>query len=136
MQPKTSTTSGRSISPSNLRFRSIQEKIAAMKSKLEQLNQSYKKALGGVILKFVPSSEPITVTDVLIDPSFQHGWVWVNATPESLKLLEEKRVDIQNQMQRHVKTRYTPKLQFIIDDRYLDRMEELFTQVNTPTDEN
>jgi|GEM_PF-1337275 len=105
-----------------------------MKSKLEQYNQSYKKALGTVIYKLIPDIGSLSVTDVLLDPSFQHGRVWLHASTAALARIQAKRVDIQNSLARYVKTRYTPKLTFVIDDRYLEQMDQLFHQVEQ--DEN
>ncbi len=101
------------------------------KSKLEQYNQSFKKAIGSVIYKLIPNIPSFTVTDVLIDPSLRTGRVWVRTTPEGFKLIEEKRVDIQNNIKRFVKTRYTPKLSFVADDRYLDHLDNLFSEVES-----
>lgn len=100
-----------------------------MKSKLEQVNQAVKKALGTAVYKQIPDIENFSIVDVLIDPSYEHGRVWVTTTPEGLELLNQKRVDIQNSISRYVKLRYTPKLTFIMDDRYLDHMDDLFSKV-------
>ena len=99
------------------------------KSKLEQYNQAFKKALPTVIYKKIPDVGQFSITDVLIDPSLMHGRVWISANPVSVKRIEEKRIDIQNDMQRYVKTRYTPKLTFIIDDNYLNKIDNLFNEI-------
>ena len=102
-----------------------------MKRKLEQVNQSFKKALGQILLKAVPDADHLTVADVLIDPSLQHGRVWLKTTPSTLKRVEEKRPEIQRMLVRYVKTRYTPRLTFLTDDNYLDHLDDLFLQVGT-----
>ena len=109
------------------------------KSKLEQYNQAFKKALGTIVYKVIPDIESFTVTDFLLDPSFMNARVWVKTTEPGLKRLEEKRADIQAQLKNYVKTRYTPKLTFILDDKYLDHLDALFSEVEKvtpPTDEN
>ncbi len=110
----------------------------ADKSKLEQNNQAYKKAIGEIILKVLPGVLPLTVSDVLLDPSFQHGRVWLSTTPEILKQVEAKRPEIQQQMKTKVAGRYTPRLQFLLDDHYLGKLDNLFKEVETElkTDED
>lgn len=100
-----------------------------MKNKLEQVNQSYKKALGQILLKEFPETVDLVVTDVLIDPSYTHGRVWLRTTPELLEKVESKRPAIAAQLPRYVKTRYTPKLAFLMDAGELDKMDELFGQL-------
>lgn len=102
------------------------------KSKLEQYNQAYKKALPAAILKLIPDFGSITIADVLIDPSLTHGKVWVKVTADGLDKLIERRGDIQKEIVKHVKTRYTPKLEFILDDQYLERLDDLFATITKP----
>lgn len=106
------------------------------KSKLEQYNQAYKKALPGAIIKLIPDLGTITIADVLIDPSLTHGKVWVRVSVEGLSRIEERRGDIQKEIVKHVKTRYTPKLQFIQDDQYLDHLDDLFASLGQPKNED
>lgn len=99
------------------------------KSKLEQNNQAYKKAIGEIMLKVLPGELPLTVTDVLLDPSFQHGRVWLSTTAAILKKVEEKRPEIQQLMKTKIAGRYTPRLQFLLDDQYLGKLDHLFEAV-------
>lgn len=100
-------------------------------NKLEQINQAYKKALAQILVRELPHIVELTVSDVLIDPSYQHGRVWLRTTPEVLELVESKRSDILTQLTKFVKTRYTPKLTFLIDDGRIDRIEELLKEIAT-----
>lgn len=104
--------------------------MTMLKNKLEQVNQAYKKALARILVRELPDVVELTVSDVLIDPSYQHGRVWLRTTPEVLKLVETKRADILPQLPRYVQTRYTPKLTFLLDDGSIDRIEELFTKLD------
>ncbi len=97
-----------------------------MKHKLEQFNQSLKKALGQILLKRYPEELTATVTDVLLDPSFQHGRVWVRCSPELLIKLNKQRGEVQSDIKLYLKTRYTPKLEFLIDDNYVEHLDQLF----------
>lgn len=107
-----------------------------MKSKLEQNNQAFKKAIGEILLKVLPGTMPLTVSDVLLDPSFQHGRVWLSTNPEILKMVEDKRHEVQQLLKTKVKSRYTPRLQFLMDDDYLDKLDTLFEKVEGGETEN
>lgn len=100
-----------------------------MNNKLAILNGSYKKALGAILLKEFPHLATLAVADVLIDPSGKTGRVWLSTTAEILKEVEQRRGDIQNQLKKHVVTRYTPSFSFILDDKYLDRIDNLFNEI-------
>jgi len=109
-----------------------------MKTKLEQNNHAYKKAIGEILLKVFPGVLPLSVTDVLLDASFQHGRVWLSTTPEILKEVEKERIEIQGKLKTKIKGRYTPRLEFLLDDNYLEKMDELFEKVEVEegNDEN
>lgn len=102
------------------------------KSKLEQYNQAYKKALPAAVIKLIPDIGALTIVDVLIDPSLKHGKVWVRVSAENLERLRDRRGDIQKEITTHVKTRYTPKLEFIQDDQYLEHLDDLFATIAKP----
>jgi ribosome-binding factor A len=97
--------------------------------KLEQINQAYKKAISQVLLKLFPEPGEIVIGEVLIDPSMQHGKVWLSCSKEMLARVEKRRSEIQMMTQRYVKTRYIPKLYFFIDDKYTEHMEDLFEKI-------
>lgn len=103
----------------------------ADKSKLEQNNQAYKRAIGEILLKVLPGVLPLTVSDVLLDPSFQHGRVWLATNEKILKEVEAKRPEIQAQLITKIAGRYTPRLQFLMDDQYLGKLDNLFKEVET-----
>ncbi len=103
-----------------------------MKQKIEQLNQSYKKALGQVILREF-AGEGIVVEDVLLDPSMQHGRAWLICTEQQLAAVISRRSELQRLVQNHLKTRYTPKIEFLPSDNYLEKIDEL---INKAVDEN
>lgn len=100
-----------------------------MKKKLEQVNQSYKKAISQIIRKEFPAIVELTVSDVLVDPSYQHGRAWLKTTPEVLEEVMKKRGDIQTQLQKYVKTRYTPRFTYVLDEGEIDKLDSLFEQV-------
>ncbi len=101
------------------------------KNKLEQVNQAYKKALGQILVRELPDTIELTVADVLIDPSYQHGRVWLRTTPEILQEVEARRSAILTQLTKFVQTRYTPKLSFLIDDGGVDRIDGLFEKIDS-----
>ena len=99
-----------------------------MKQKIEQLNQSYKKALGEVIQKKYPE-QGIMIEDLLLDLSMRHGRVWLMCTPKQLEKIQEEKGEIQRLVQDHLKTRYTPIIKFMIADGYLDKIDGLFNKI-------
>jgi len=101
-----------------------------VKHKLEQFNQSLKKVLGQILLKRYPEELTVTVTDVLLDPSFQHGRVWVRCSPELLIRLNKQHGEIQGEIKFYLKSRYTPKLEFLADDEYVEHLDQLFETTN------
>lgn len=101
-----------------------------MKNKLEQINQSYRKALGQILLREFPDVVDLVVTDVLIDPSYHHGRAWLRASEAVFTEVEKRRGDIQLQLTKYVKTRYTPKMTFVRDEGELDKIDELFTSIS------
>ncbi len=103
-----------------------------MKQKIEQLNQSYKKALG-MVLQRKFSGEGIIVEDVLLDPSMQHGRAWIICTTEQLQKVIAKRGELQRLVQNYLETRYTPKIEFLPRDNYLEKIDQLINEV---ADEN
>lgn len=104
-----------------------------MKQKIEQLNQSYKKALGAVLQEEFPG-EGIIVDDVLLDPSMQHGRVWLICHSDQLKHVVTKRSELQRLVQSRLKTRYTPKIEFLPKDEFIEKMDSLFDKLHA--DEN
>lgn len=100
-----------------------------MKRDIEQKNQSYRKALGRVLLKVFPG-ESLIVTDVLLDPSMKHGKVWIKGSTEGIEKINKKKGDVSNELKKYVNTRYMPSLEFVLDDRYLDHIDELFSEVS------
>ena len=104
-----------------------------MNNRLEQLSVAYKKALGAILLKRFPSQANLAVTDVLIDPSGRTGRVWLSTTEETLKEVNHCRGDIQGLLASRVVGRYTPKFTFLIDDKYLEHIDKLFSEIEQPT---
>jgi len=80
---------------------------------------------------------PLVVGDVLIDPSLKHGKVFLKTTPEILDMVIKKRSTIQQSLSRFVTTRYTPSFEFILDDNYIESIDNLYHKIETePVDEN
>lgn len=101
------------------------------KNKLEQINQAYKKALAQILIREFPDVVELTVSDVLIDPSYQHGRAWLKTSPDVLAQVESRRSEILTQLTRFVKTRYTPRISFQLDSGELERLDSLFDKIET-----
>ena len=100
-----------------------------MENRLEKLNIAYKKALGEVLLKEFSHVAHLSVSDVIIDPSTQTGRVYLATDPDILNLINQRRGDIQQQLTKYIQTRYTPKFSFVIDDNYLNHIDQLFDSI-------
>lgn len=99
-----------------------------MKRSIEQRNQAYKKGLAQVLLKLFPESG-LLVTDVLLDPSMKHGKVWLRGSTDLIQQVNTRKGEISQLLQRFVATRYMPSLEYVQDDRYLDRIDDLFSEI-------
>jgi len=99
-----------------------------VENRLDKLNTAYKKAIGEILLKEFSHLTNLSVNDVLIDPSNQSGRVYLTTTPEILEEVQLRRGDIQRQLTKHIKTRYTPKFNYLLDDNYLNKLDELFEE--------
>lgn len=97
--------------------------------KLEKINASYTKALSKVVVKLWPR-ELVTVTDVLIDPSMRHGKVWLRGEQEVLSDIQNRKKDINKELTQYVSMRFVPKLEFVCEDNYLSRLDELFGEAS------
>lgn len=101
-----------------------------MKSRVEQVSQSLKKVLGELLLQEFPNVLPLSVVDVLVDPSLRHARTWLRTTPETLELVQQKRADLQLEIIRRLKLPQTPKLEFIVDNQYLEHIDTLFEKMH------
>jgi ribosome-binding factor A len=97
-----------------------------VKNKIEQVSQSLKKALGQVLLKEFPHQTELAIADVLVDPNFKSARVWLRATRELMIQINKHRGKIQSELGKYIEGRYTPKLTFLVDDNYLEHLDELF----------
>lgn len=105
-----------------------------MKSRIEQINKSLKKVLGQIFLREFPDILPLSVEDVLINPSLEAARVWVRTDPKTFHKIEKKRVAIQGEVERYVKLPTTPKLEFVQDDHFIERIDDLFNKIE-PSDQ-
>ena len=98
--------------------------------KISRLNRALLKAIGSIILND-SNFNKLLVRDVLVDPSLKSARVWLTGPKDQVELINAKRISIQNQLPRHLKIRETPKLTFLLEDQYLDHMEQLFQALKT-----
>jgi len=95
---------------------------------IEQVNTSYKKAIARVLTKTLPDSE-IIVSSVLINPDRRSGRVWLKTSPDSIQQILSKRKEIQSMLTNLIKTKFTPKLEFLLEDDYLEQIDSLFNEI-------
>lgn len=100
-----------------------------MKTKLEQFNRTLEKAIIQIISKHIEDGASISVSDVLTDPSFQKARVWVRASTAKIEWLNKNRHEVQKHFKEYLKLRSTPVLEFIQDDQYIDKIDDLFEKL-------
>ncbi|MCB0385249.1 MAG: 30S ribosome-binding factor RbfA [Bdellovibrionales bacterium] len=79
-----------------------------------------------------------SVTRVQVSPDLRHSKVFVSIIgkvedrDEDWSLLEEQLPEIQRHVGRHLKMKYTPKVQMILDTsgEYADKIERMLAEVN------
>ncbi len=109
-----------------------------MKNRLDRVNESIKRELGGLIRReFTFQAKLVTVQEVDISPDLKtaHVYIGVLGTPEeqhaALAQLHEARPRLQRDLSRRVIMKFTPHLHFKLDqagergDRILQIIEEL-----------
>lgn len=104
-----------------------------MNNRIELLSRSLQKALAETFFKVFPGSQ-IEISDVLFNKAGKEAQVWLKCDQRTLSAVIQRNNHIQRELARHWQMRYIPSLHFLLDDGYLDSMDELFTKIED--DEN
>ncbi len=110
-----------------------------MKVRLERVREMLKRTLGEIIRRDCPPGDTglITVADVTVTSDLKEAKVYIgvvgraDAKKRAMTLLGEKRGQIQYELGRSIVLRYTPKIEFHLDEsvergnRVLSILEEL-----------
>lgn len=113
-----------------------------MKVRLERVREMLKRTLGEIIRRDFPPGDAglITVNDVLVSADLKEAKVYVGvvgkaeAKKRAMKLLQEKRGQVQFELGRAIVLRWTPVISFHLDEsvergnRVLSILEELEKQ--------
>ncbi len=112
--------------------------LSAMKHRLERVCEVLKRELGVIILRELTFPSPlVTVSAVDITPDLKNAHVYISALGNdaqkrnTLAVLEQNRVLLQNEISKRVVLKHTPHLYFKIDEaiergsRVLDILDEL-----------
>jgi len=101
-----------------------------MSNRIEVLSRSLQKALAETLIKVLPGHQ-IEINDLLFDRNGQTARVWLKTKPATLALVKTKYDRIIKELAQHWRMRYVPRLSFLIDDNYLDNMDELFDKIKS-----
>jgi ribosome-binding factor A len=113
-----------------------------MKVRLERVREMLKRTLGEIIRRDFPPGDAglITVNDVIVSADLKEAKVYIGvvgkaeAKKRAMKLLQEKRGQVQFEMGRAIVLRWTPVISFHLDEsvergnRVLSILEELEKQ--------
>ncbi len=113
-----------------------------MKVRLERVREMLKRTLGEIIRRDFPPGDTglITVADVTVTPDLKEAQVYIgvvgkaDAKKRAMNQLNNKRSEIQYELGRSIVLRYTPKIEFHLDEsvergnRILTILEELEKQ--------
>ncbi len=113
-----------------------------MKVRLERVREMLKRTLGEIIRRDFPPGDIglITVADVTVTPDLKEAQVYIgvvgkaDAKKRAMNQLNSKRGEIQYELGRSIVLRYTPKIEFHLDEsvergnRILTILEELEKQ--------
>jgi ribosome-binding factor A len=113
-----------------------------MKVRLERVCEMLKRTLGEIIRRDFPPGDAglITVNDVVVSADLKEAKVYVgvvgkaDAKKRAMNQLNGKRSEIQHELGRSIVLRFTPKIQFHLDEsvergnRVLSILEELEKQ--------
>lgn len=99
--------------------------------KIDRLNRALNKSIQAIFLQN-PRYNQLSVKDVLADPTFKTARVWLTGPKNQIELVVIERTAVQRKLSNHLKLRETPKLTFVVDDRYLEHIEELFNTIEKP----
>jgi len=111
-----------------------------MKHRLLRVNELVKRELSGIIAREISfESAIVTINQVDVTPDLKNAHVFVSVlgaeTPANvISKLEEHRVSLQAELAKHVVLKYTPHLNFHLDNSIErgTRVIEIMRELDTP----
>jgi len=109
-----------------------------MKERVLQLNELIKRDLGAIISKEIelPSDCLVTITRVETTPDIKFAKIFISVLPENLRgsvldILRKNNKNLHIQLKKQLKTKFTPNLQFLIDEQqvYANEIEKLLDEL-------
>ena len=120
--------------------------FAKKMKRMTRVNELLKREVGVIVEREIAYDlkSLITVTGVNTAPDLRHAIVHVsvygdeNQQQHALKLLRKKRVGIQNMLSKTVRIKYTPVLQFHLDDQLekADRIYKILDNLSIPDEQD
>ncbi len=113
--------------------------IYIMSERVLKLNQLIKNQLGQIIIREIelPNECLVTITRVEITPDIKVAKIFISVLPENfrgtaLAILRKNNKTLYTQLKKQVKTKFTPNLQFLIDDQqaYATEIDKLLDEIS------
>jgi len=107
-----------------------------MSYRVQKVNELLKQELSVMVKESIPEELGlVTVMDVIATPDFKIAHVFISVMVENneaqiIKILDKKKNGFQKELGRKLKMRYTPKLEFRVDQSKdeLNRIDELLEE--------
>jgi ribosome-binding factor A len=107
-------------------------------SRTEKINQLIKQQLSQIINKEIdfPNNLLVTITRVETTPDFKSAKIYLTILPENLRgtgleILRKNKKNLHNILKKQVKTKFTPNLNFLIDEQelYASKINRLLDEI-------
>ena len=107
-------------------------------TRIDQINQLIKTQLGQIINKEIelPDNTIITITRVKTTPDLKIAKVYLTVLPENvrgsvLEILRKNKKNLHTLLQKQIKTKFTPNLNFLIDEQeiYASQIDKLLDEI-------
>lgn len=104
-----------------------------MDKRIRKVEELLKQLISELTKENVPEELGlVTITDTIITPDLQKAKIYVSVlesenAPKVFDLLEKNKLGFQHQLGRQLKMRYTPKLEFVLDEsqQEINHVEEI-----------
>jgi len=110
-----------------------------MSERVFKLNQLIKQQLGEIIARDLefPSESMVTITRVETTPDIKIAKIYISVIPDNvrgtvLKILRKNTKNLHYNLRKHIKTKFTPNLQFLIDEQtvYASEIDKLLDEIS------
>ena len=105
---------------------------------MEKINELIKNQLGHLIIKEIefPENAMVTITKVETTPDLKSAKVFISVLPENMRgtalsILTKNAVSLHQNLNKQIKTKFTPNLKFCIDEQeiFADEVEKILDEI-------